>query len=120
MDSQKVDMYLMVNARYFPKDKLPLLRNILGDVVGNQEFSIQTISFISPNFILVISIIFGHFGVDRFVLGHFVLGLLKLCTIGGLGCWTLIDWFLIRNATREANYTTLMNAIGNTMQYNYK
>jgi TM2 domain-containing membrane protein YozV len=47
---------------------------------------------------LVMSIVFGQFGVDRFIMGHIGLGILKLITFGGFGIWWIIDVILI--ATR--------------------
>lgn len=44
---------------------------------------------------LIISIIFGCIGVDRFMMGQVGLGLLKLFTVGGFGFWWLIDIILI-------------------------
>jgi TM2 domain-containing membrane protein YozV len=44
---------------------------------------------------LVMSILFGGIGVDRFIMGHVGLGLLKLVTFGGCGIWWLIDVILI-------------------------
>ncbi len=44
---------------------------------------------------LIMSIIFGQLGVDRFIMGHVGLGILKLLTFGGCGIWWLIDWILI-------------------------
>jgi TM2 domain-containing membrane protein YozV len=44
---------------------------------------------------LVMSVIFGWLGVDRFMLGHIWLGILKLITLGGLGFWWCIDVILI-------------------------
>jgi TM2 domain-containing membrane protein YozV len=40
---------------------------------------------------LLLSILLGALGVDRFYTGHMGLGVLKLLTGGGLGIWWLID-----------------------------
>ena len=42
----------------------------------------------------------GGLGVDRFVLGQAVLGLLNLFTAGGCGLWWFIDLFFIMGATK--------------------
>lgn len=44
---------------------------------------------------LVLSIVVGGLGVDRFYLGYVGLGILKLVTLGGCGIWALIDMILI-------------------------
>lgn len=60
--------------------------------------------FKDPTIALIISLIGGSLGVDRFYIG---LGIAKLITCGGCGLWTLIDLFLIMGATRDANLKKL-------------
>ncbi len=56
-----------------------------------------------PTTILLISIFLGGMGIDRFVIGDTVLGLLKLFSFGGCGLWWFIDLFLIMEATKGKN-----------------
>lgn len=44
---------------------------------------------------IIMSVLFGSVGVDRFIMGHVGLGILKLITAGGCGIWWLIDIVLI-------------------------
>lgn len=46
---------------------------------------------------IILSVLLGYLGVDRFYLGYTGLGILKLLTGGGFGIWYLID--LIRICT---------------------
>jgi TM2 domain-containing membrane protein YozV len=52
---------------------------------------------------LILSILLGGIGVDRFYLGYTLLGVLKLITGGGFGIWWLIDIILLlMNKTTDA------------------
>jgi TM2 domain-containing membrane protein YozV len=64
---------------------------------------LQAANLKDPTTLLIVSIIGGHFGIDRFLLGEVGLGVAKLLTCGGLGIWTIVDWFLIMGRTREIN-----------------
>jgi len=61
-------------------------------VYVSTEIKIREINWV---LLLVMSIIFGWLGVDRFMMGKVGTGLLKLFTLGGLGAWWLIDLILI-------------------------
>lgn len=49
------------------------------------------------------SVFLGGLGIDRFLLGHILPGILKLITLGGFGIWQIVDWFLVGNAARRQN-----------------
>ena len=44
---------------------------------------------------LILSILLGELGIDRFYLGYIGTGILKLITCGGFGIWWLIDLIMI-------------------------
>ena len=50
---------------------------------------------------LLLSIFFGYLGFDRFYLGKWKSGLLKLITAGGLGIWWQID-IILTGLTKQA------------------
>jgi TM2 domain-containing membrane protein YozV len=103
MDAQKVDMYLMTNARYFESYQLPSIRERLLQMDDSKFMLLQTMGLKDPTVMLIVSLVGGHFGIDRFLIGDTGLGVAKLLTCGGLGIWTIIDWFLIMGRSREVN-----------------
>ncbi len=50
---------------------------------------------VNGNHLLLVSLLAGSYGVDRFMLGQTGLGVAKLLTCGGLGVWHLVDVILI-------------------------
>ena len=103
MEAQKVDMFIMTNAKYFESYQIQSVRERLLVLDDSKWAMISTLQLKDPIISLVISILVGHFGVDRFIIGDTGLGIGKLLTCGGLGIWTLVDWFLIMGATRQKN-----------------
>ena len=52
-------------------------------------------SFNKHVFTWVGTFLFGYLGVDRFMRGQIVFGIMKLITVGGgFGIWALIDWII--------------------------
>lgn len=111
MEQQKVDMFLTVNNKYFPESQIVGIRERLLAVDDSKEALLHTMQFKDPVISLLLSLFTGNFGIDRFFIGDTGLGIGKLLTCGGLGIWTIIDWFLIMNATREKNLNRLFSVI---------
>jgi len=104
MESQKVDMFMMMNSKFFESYHLNAIRDRLLQLDESKWGMVQTLQFKDPTTALIISLVGGgQLGIDRFYIGDTGLGIGKLLTCGGLGIWTIIDWFLIMGATREKN-----------------
>jgi TM2 domain-containing membrane protein YozV len=102
----RINNYLMQYQKYFALDKIILLREQL-ESLDERKFNIVTMAsseFKDPAIMLIVSIVIGYLGVDRFILGDIGIGAAKLLTVGGCGTLYIIDWFLITNKTKEFNY----------------
>lgn len=103
MDVQKVDLFIMSNAKYFDSFQINMIRERLLAIDDAKWVMISTLQFKEPSTMLIISILAGSLGIDRFMLGDTGLGIGKLLTCGGLGIWNIVDWFMIQKATKEKN-----------------
>lgn len=103
MESQKVDMFIMSNGKFFESHQINAIRERLIVIDDSKWAMLSTIQFKDPTTSLIISILAGGLGIDRFIIGDTGLGIGKLLTCGGLGIWSIIDWFMIQKATREKN-----------------
>lgn len=111
--SNFTDSFLSANTGSFPSEQLPSLRQRLSqldDSQANQVIAAANIK--NPTTALILSIFLGTLGVDRFYIGHVGLGVAKLLLAWlTFGIWTIIDWFLIINATKKANLAALNKAL---------
>ena len=107
----KVDMFVMSKSLFFESYQLSQIRERLLSISDGKWALIQTTSFKNPQTALVLSIIFGFYGIDRFYIGNIGLGVLKLFTCGGLGIWTIVDWFIIQKAARQKNYSKIITML---------
>lgn len=111
--SNFTDSFLSANTGSFPSEQLPSLRQRLSqldDSQANQVIAAANIK--NPTTALILSIFLGTLGVDRFYIGHIGLGVAKLLLAWlTFGIWTVIDWFLIINATKKANLVAINTAL---------
>ena len=111
MEESKVDMFLMINNGNLPSSSLPGIRQQLLALPEGRASVLHMTQFKNPTTAIILSVLIGHFGIDRFYIGDTGLGVAKLLTCGGLGIWTLVDWFLIMGLTRQRNHDTLVAAL---------
>ena len=111
--SNFTDSFLSANTANFPSEQLPSLRQRLSqldDSQANQVIAAANVK--NPTTALILSIFLGTLGVDRFYIGHIGLGVAKLLLAWlTFGIWTIVDWFLIINATKKANLVAINNAL---------
>ena len=94
-----------------PAESIPYVRQQLLHFGDSQQALIVMSQFKDPTVSIILSILCGYLGVDRFYLGDIGLGIGKLLTCGGIYIWWLIDIFLIMNATRQKNLQKLLTLI---------
>lgn len=107
MDAQKVDMFIMSNGKFFESHQVPQIRERLISLDDSKWSQIQTLQFKDPTTSLIVSLLAGSLGIDRFMIGDTGMGIGKLLTCGGFGIWAIVDWFMIMGATREKNMAKL-------------
>ncbi len=104
-------MFILANGKFFESHQLQMIRERLLSLDDSKWAVIQTLQFKDPTTSIIVSILAGSLGIDRFMIGDTGLGIGKLLTCGGLGIWALVDWFLIMDATREKNLAKLQTML---------
>ena len=110
MDQNKIEMFIASMGSKFPNEKLTQIRATLEKLEDQKLLVIQSVEYKDPTTLLIVSILIGSMGIDRFMLGQTGMGIGKLLTCGGLGIWTIVDWFSIKKATKELNYQKFSQA----------
>ena len=111
MTMDKVDQFMLINAKYFREEQVQPLRNALLAADEEKWNLITSMQFKDPMVSFLLSFFLGELGVDRFYLGDTGMGVGTLITCGGLGIWWLIALFLIMGATRDKNYFRLTSML---------
>lgn len=102
--SDKSNMLLMTYGKYFPDESLMMIKEKFDAMDESKTSILYTLPLKDPTMALILSIVAGGLGVDRFYIGDTGLGIAKLLTCGGCGIWTIIDYFLIMKVTKEKNF----------------
>lgn len=101
-------MLLMTYSKYFPEENIVMLKQKFESMDEDKISMMYSLQFKDPMIALVLSLVAGTLGIDRFFIGDIGLGVAKLLTCGGCGIWTIIDYFMIMNATKQKNLEKFM------------
>lgn len=108
MDAEKINLFIATKGENFPTESIPMIKERLAHISPENEMAIMATDYTNPVLAIVLSVVFGELGVDRFLIGDIGLGIGKLLTGGGCGIWWLIDLFLIMDATKKKNFEKFM------------
>ena len=106
----RVNRFLIRNKDFLPEREIGKIREYLMSLDKNQMNVIEGLSFQTPMTVWIVSFFLGYLGIDRFMIGDTMMGILKLLTGGLCGILWIVDLFLITGKTREANFKKLQDA----------
>ncbi|MBO4451855.1 MAG: TM2 domain-containing protein [Bacteroidaceae bacterium] len=112
MDAEKIHLFIATKGDNFPVESLPIIRERLANMSSENEMAIMATDYTNPVLAIILSVIVGELGIDRFLIGDIGLGIGKLLTGGGCGIWWLIDLFLIMDATKRKNFEKFITITG--------
>lgn len=95
--------FLIENQKKFNTMDLMAIKEHLDKMSDKELIMLNSMDFKDPTISLLLSVIVGGFGIDRFYIGDTGLGVLKLLTGGGLGVWWIVDMFVITGKTKKNN-----------------
>ena len=110
MERSQVNQLLAIHGNKLPFESIEMVKTKL----LTMEYDIASIrmaQFKDPMTSLILSILVGSLGADRFYLGDIGLGVGKLLTCGGCYIWWLIDLFTAGSRTRQYNANKILEQI---------
>ncbi|MDE5782986.1 MAG: TM2 domain-containing protein [Prevotella sp.] len=119
MEQKQADQLLMINSSKLAPEFIETIRTRLVDLEYTQA-AILFSNLKDPTTALILSVVVGTLGIDRFYIGDIGMGVGKLLVgiiVGTISCgtlfwvWWLIDIFLISNATRKKNSEALLQSL---------
>lgn len=123
MDQNKIQLFMVSNQDKLPMEMIPLISNRLEAADDSRMPVLMSMDLKSPVVALVLSLVLGGFGIDRFYIGDNTNGAIKLIvglvvlpiiSVVTLGIGSLlylgyaVDYFLIMGATKKKNAEKLM------------
>jgi TM2 domain-containing membrane protein YozV len=107
MIKEKIDQFLAAHQAELPEEALTEIRERLEAADDSKFDELNMLQFKNPTTMLIIAFFLGGYGVDRFMLSDTTNAIIKLCTCGGCGIWSIIDLFSAGKRTKEFNMNKL-------------
>lgn len=116
MDQNKIQLFMVTNQDKLPMEMIPLISNRLEAADNSRMPVLMSMDLKSPVVALVLSLVLGGLGIDRFYIGDNTNGAIKLIvglvvlpiiSVVTLGIGSLlylgyaVDYFLIMGATKK-------------------
>ena len=109
MKKENVALFLTEHLNDFPKSQLCFVKEKLLELSDDAFMALNCLDFKNTNNMFLVSLFGGVLGIDRFLVGDTALGLIKLLTMGGIGIFAIVDWFLVKKRTQQYNFDLLLN-----------
>lgn len=107
----QIDLFMITHSKYFLSRDLETVRTIPESATQADWKRLMEVRFYDPAVITMFSLVGGYFGLDRFMRDDVTMGVLKLITCGGLGIWTMVDWFISAEETAKKNFELFLNVM---------
>ena len=98
-----INSFMMQNGKKFTTADVMIVKQKLESLTPEQIQLLAAGDYLDPTTNVIVSVLVGSLGIDRFLIGQTGWGILKLLTGGALGVWTIVDWFQISRLTKESN-----------------
>lgn len=113
MNENDIILFTINNQNKFPSHRLSIIKERLKGMTSQESIIVTSLDYQDTSMIICLSVLVGYLGIDRMMIGQVLLGVIKLITCGGCFIWTIIDWFIIGNLTKEYNYNMFMSYANN-------
>ncbi len=99
------------NMKNFSTAQISEIKSKLSAIPDDKAVVVTGTDYKDPSTMLILSILLGYLGIDRFMLGNVGMGILKLLTWGCCGVLWIIDIINIKKMTWDYNYNKFNESV---------
>lgn len=103
MNYQEVESFIFENEKFFNQENIPEIKRVLSLCDEATFEEVKKIRLLNPSVIQLVSVFLGVFGIDRFIVGDLLMGIIKLLTCGIFYIGWIVDIFKIKKSARFRN-----------------